>query len=243
MTRRGDLQVARHSTVPVVAMDGPAGAGKSTVAREVARRLGLTCIDSGAMYRSIAWRALQNGLDLHDEAAVARLARATRIEFRPSPRGARHGGQAARVIVNGRDAGRSIRTVAVTRATMIVAAMPTVRRILLQRQRALGRRGVVMEGRDIGTHVFPHAGLKIYLSASVAERTRRRYEELRAAGVRVRRADIMADIRRRDRKDRTRATNPLRRAKDAVRIFSTSAPASIVVDRIFGLARQRGLAQ
>ena len=100
-----------------------------------------------------------------------------------------------------------------------------------------------MEGRDIGTHVFPHAGLKIYLSASVAERTRRRYEELRAAGVRVRRADIMADIRRRDRKDRTRATNPLRRAKDAVRIFSTSAPASIVVDRIFGLARQRGLAQ
>ena len=231
--------------VPVVAMDGPAGAGKSTVAREVARRLGLACIDSGAMYRSIAWRALQNGLDLHDESAITRLARATRIEFRPSPRGA------ARVIVNGRDVAHKIRSVAATCARTIVAAMPKVRRILLQRQRALGRRGVVMEGRDIGTHVFPNAGLKIYLSASVAERTRRRYKELRAAGVRVRRADIMADIRRRDRKDRTRATNPLRQAKDAVRIFSTSAPASIVVDRIIALApwparhpaRLRGLAR
>ncbi len=215
---------------PIVAIDGPVGAGKSTVAWAVARRLGFRYVDTGAMYRSVAWAALQRGMDLHDERAVTELARSLRIEFQSDAEG-------QRVWVDGRDITDALRSPQVSDGASIVSVYPGVREAMVAIQRALGARGgVVMEGRDIGTVVFPDADVKIFLDASLEERARRRYRELQARGVNVDLDAVRQAEAERDRRDRTRTHSPLQRAPGAVVIDSTQMPADDVIERIVQLA-------
>lgn len=227
------MSARRPSGQPIVAIDGPVGAGKSTVARAVAQRLKFRHVDTGAMYRSVAWAALDRGVDLHDEAAVTALARSLRIEFVTHA-----GGQ--RVLVDGRDVTEAIRTPQVSDGASVVSVYPGVREAMVAVQRRLGAEGgVVMEGRDIGTVVFPDAEVKVFLDASLDERARRRFEELQARGAAVDFASVRAAEEERDRRDRTRNHSPLRRAPDAVVIDSTHVPVDEVVDRIVKLVRSR----
>ena len=194
----------------IIAIDGPSGAGKGTVARAVAARLGYRHVDTGAMYRALAWKALHDGLDLSDEASVAAVAERARFDV-----------EGGRITIDGHDVATAIRTPEMDRASAMVARHPAVRRVLVARQRSYGQGGgVVMEGRDIGTVVFPGADLKIYLDASLEERARRRAEErgLDPNGESGR--EILEALRRRDRLDTTRAVAPLRVAPDA-RIVTT----------------------
>ncbi len=201
----------------IIAMDGPAGVGKSTVGRCVAKRLGYRFINTGEMFRALTWRALKEKLDLHDQAAVLRLAKRLKWEFRPA-----RGGAALTTFVDGKAAVAHIRSERVSVNTSIVAANPGVRRFLCRLQRRLGRRGgIVMEGRDITTHVFPNADFKFYLDASAAERARRRHRQLKALGLPADLRRIHAAILARDLDNIQRRLNPLRRAADAVVIDST----------------------
>jgi len=202
---------AASGAAPLIAIDGPAGAGKSTVSRAVAERLGLDRLDTGAMYRSVAWQALQRGVDPADADAVAEIARTAIIEV------------GAVVTMNGVDVTAAIRSPEVSRAVSVVAANPQVRAELVKRQRrwARGRVGGVVEGRDIGTVVFPGATLKIYLTASAEERTRRRGRDESADGVALR-----------DRIDSTRATSPLTRAADAHVLDTTGRSVDDVVEEV-----------
>jgi cytidylate kinase len=207
----------------VVAIDGPAGAGKSTLAQAVAEHLGLERLDTGAMYRAVAWRALADGLDPGDAGAVAEMARRLVIEV------------GDRVTVDGTDVTEAIRTEVVDRAVSAVAANPAVRAAMVARQRRwLSERGAgVVEGRDIGTVVLPEAELKIYLTAGTGERARRRAEE-RGDGRSV--AEIETDLERRERLDSTRSVSPLIRpedvAADAVVIDSTGKSADVVLREV-----------
>jgi len=224
---------ARRSGGPVVAIDGPVGAGKSTVARGVAQRLRLRYVDTGAMYRSVAWAALHRHLDLHDEERITALAKALRIEFVTDP-------AAQRVTVDGVDVTEAIRTPEVSDGASVVSVYPGVREAMVAVQRRLGREGgVVMEGRDIGTVVFPDAEVKVFLDASLDERARRRFEELRARGAAVDFDSVRKAEEERDRRDRMRDHSPLRRAPDAVVIDSTGMAPDEVVERIVRLVRQR----
>lgn len=216
-----------------MAIDGPVGAGKSTVARALAARLGFRYVDTGAMYRSVALMSARAGVDLRDEDAVTRVAQALRIAFEP-------GEPADRVIVNGEDITDAIRAPEVGDGASIVSANPRVREAMVARQRELGLAGgVVMEGRDIGTVVFPDAEVKVFLSASAEARARRRYEELRGRGAQVTLEEIVRAQVERDARDATRAKSPMRPAPDAVVIDSTSLDANQVVERIVGLVRER----
>lgn len=221
----------RRRTAPIIAIDGPVGAGKSTVAMAVAAALRYRYVDTGAMYRSVAWLAKSQGVDLRDERAVATLARSVSIEFvtangRP------------RILVNGTDVTDIIRSPEVSDAASVVSAHPAVREGLVAEQRRLGASGgVVMEGRDIGTVVFPDADVKVFLDASPAERARRRYQELVAKGVRVDFESLKRAEEERDRRDTTRAHSPLRRAEDAVVIDTTGLTVEEIVNRIVQLAR------
>ncbi len=195
---------------PVVAIDGPAGAGKSTLARGLAEALGLTYVDTGAMYRAVAWKALHLGADLDDPEALGRLALRMRVSFKRRAKGAQ------RVLADGVDVTDAVRTPEVTQTASVVAAAPGVRHALVRRQRSLGRTGgVVMEGRDIGTVVFPKADVKFFIDASVEERARRRYKEMKAKDAGVSLKAIEDAIRRRDHRDRNRKDSPLRPAPDA----------------------------
>lgn len=199
----------------VIAIDGPAGAGKSTIAKLAARELGYRYVDTGAMYRAVAWKALRDGVPFDSPGGLRRAAEKLRIRF------SEEGGH-ARVWVDGRDATHGIRTQKVTRMTNLLAAVKEVRLVLRRRQRAMGRGGgVVMEGRDIGTAVFPDADAKFFLDASPMERARRRYKELKARNKRVSLRAIAEAIRRRDHRDRTRGASPLRAAPDAESIDTT----------------------
>ncbi len=221
----------RRGTGPVIAIDGPAGSGKSTVARGVARALGLRRLDTGAMYRALTWRALQEEIDPSDGRALAALARRTRFDYRDG-----------RIIVDGRRIGRAIRTPEVAAAVSAVSAHRAVRRELVRRQReVIGKGGVVVEGRDIGTVVCPEAGLKVFLTASAAERARRRHQELRAKGMRVSYERLKKELMRRDRLDRNRPVSPLIPADDAVSIDSTEMTPRRVVAEIVRLAREAGV--
>jgi CMP/dCMP kinase len=217
----------------IIAIDGPAGAGKSTVARAVARRLGYLFINTGAMYRAVAWKALQEGIPLDDAVAVGRLAGESSIELTGDV-------DSMRVLIGGRDITGEIATPQVGRAASIVSSISAVRRALVARQQRIGRAGgVVMEGRDIGSKVFPDAEVKIYLDASPEARARRRYDEDFVRGVAVASLEEMKrEIELRDHRDTTRADSPLTRAEDAIYIDSSEMTVDEVVDRILEIARQ-----
>lgn len=210
----------------IIAIDGPAGAGKSTVAREVAHRLSLLYIDSGAMYRAVAWRALMEKVDIADEMAVARIAGNMKIELKMTDEG-------TSVFVEGEDITGAVRAPEVTDASSRVAALGAVRKILVEQQQAMGHASsVVMEGRDIGTVVFPEAPFKFYLDASARERARRRKIDLERAGYRVELAQLEREVLARDRRDTTRSVAPLRKGEDAILIDTTDMSGEQVVQAI-----------
>lgn len=215
----------------LIAIDGPMGAGKGTVARLLAERLGYRYVDTGAMYRAIAWKALRTGTDLGDRRAVAELARDTRIRLQIAPGG-------LRVFCDGEDVTEAIRSVEVNAAVSEVASNPGVRAVLTEQQRELGRSAaVVMEGRDIGTIVLPDADLKIYLDASLEERARRRWEEMRARGANIPLDEVREILRRDDEAATAREVAPLRRAPDAHVVDSTGKAPEQVVEEIMRLVR------
>ena len=223
--------MAKPSRRVVIAIDGPAGAGKSTIARRLAARLGFTYIDSGAMYRAVALWAMRQNADPGDMHRMEQLALAADIDLRPA-------GQ--QVWLNGEDVTTAIRTAEVGRQASVVAAIPGVRRALVEKQRALGERtSVIMEGRDIGTVVFPHADVKIFLDAQPQERISRRLRDFREQGEAVAAEAIAAQIRERDQRDRTRAEAPLTQAPDAVYVDSTGLTPGQVEDEILKVVRAR----
>jgi len=207
----------------VIAIDGPVGAGKSTVARRLAERLGCVHIDSGAMYRAVGWKAVRTGTDLQDHGGLAALAAATDVRIVPGPAG-------QRVTVDGEDVTHALRTPAMDEASSVVSTCPAVRDRLVALQRAMAQAGgVVMDGRDIGTVVFPNAQVKFFLDADLAVRAERRLGDLRRAGAAAESAAIRAEVERRDARDRAREVAPLRAAADAIRIDSTDLDAEAVV--------------
>ena len=218
----------------IVAIDGPAGAGKSTIARSLASSLGYAYLDSGAMYRCVALRGLESGADVDDAAAMGGIASDIDIRFEP--------GNPQRVALGDRDVTGRIREADVAAAASRVSVHSAVRRAMVARQRALGEGGgVVMEGRDIGTVVFPNAEVKVFLTATDAERARRRTEEYRARGNQdVDGETVLAEIRERDRRDRTRADSPLMRADDAMELVTDGMAPQEIVARIAQWVAQKG---
>jgi cytidylate kinase len=220
-------------TKPVIAIDGPAGAGKSTVSRRVAQALGLRYVDTGAMYRVVGVLADRDGIDFADDAGLAALIDGLDLHFDDNAAG-------VRVLANGRDVSADIRTAAAGQLASKVSTNPVVRArlVALQRAMAVGG-GVVMEGRDIGTVVLPDATMKIFLVASAAERARRRAAELLGRGEPADVDQMTRDIAERDRRDQTRAHSPLRPADDAVQVDTTSEPLEAVVARVLTLLAAR----
>lgn len=216
----------------VVAIDGPAGAGKSTIAKLAAEKLGYAYIDTGAMYRSVAWKFLQTG-KAFDEDFISGLSKTMLIDFKPEAR-------INRVFVDGTEVTDAIRTPEVTAIVSRVAAIGAVREAMVDQQRRMGEAGgVLMDGRDIGTVVFPNAQLKIFLTASVEERARRRYAEMVAKGQQVDLQQLQADIAERDKQDSERAISPLRQAEDALLLDTSDMGISEVTDRILQLVQER----
>ncbi|MGZ6077971.1 MAG: (d)CMP kinase [Myxococcaceae bacterium] len=212
----------------IVAIDGPAGAGKSTVSKLLARRLGLSFVDTGALYRTVALSARRQGIATDDDAGLAEVLRAIRISFRAT-------GEENRVYLDGEDVSSEIRTPDISLAASAVSARPVVRAGLLGLQRRLALEapvGAVLEGRDIGTVVFPEADLKFFLEANPDVRARRRYEELFQKGSESSLEAVLADQIKRDRDDASRAVAPLKPADDAVRVDSSSKPLSEVVQQL-----------
>lgn len=219
-------------TIPpsIIAIDGPAASGKSTIGKRLADELGYLFFDTGVMYRAITWIALQRGVDVRDEAAVSRLATETPIDVAPA---SKSDGRACDVLVEGRDITWETRRPEVDANVSVVSAYAGVRRALSQQQRRIGQRGrVVMVGRDIGTVVLPEADLKIYLDASAEERARRRFDEVVARGGEADYDEILSKVRERDRIDSTRAVAPLRPAEDAVILDSDRMSADEVFARV-----------
>lgn len=217
----------------IIAIDGPVGSGKSTVARGVAEMLGYIYLDSGAMYRAVAWKALRDQVPLEAEEKLAELARSTRIDLVSNDCG-------FRVLVEGTDVTEEIRWPAVAQAASKVAVNGEVRAVLVAEQRrAAAGGGVVMEGRDIGSVVFPDADLKIFLDASAEVRAERRRLQYEQKGERLEFSEVLEQVRQRDRRDRERAVSPLVRAKDAVLVDNTAMSAEETARLIVFLARER----
>lgn len=219
----------------IIAMDGPAGVGKSTVGGLVAKSLGYRFINTGEMYRALTWKALERGVNLDDYDAVLAFAKSLNWEFKPIE----EGGVALKTFLDGQPVTSQIREERVSVNSSRVAANPGVRKLLSRFQRDLGERGaIVMEGRDITTHVFPDADVKIYLDASPEERAGRRYKQLKAAGQEADRGAILAAILKRDLSDLKREINPLKQAQDALVIDSTRLTMRQVADRILRRVRR-----
>ncbi|MEZ5065131.1 MAG: (d)CMP kinase [bacterium] len=213
----------------VVAIDGPAASGKSTTARRVAERLGFVYLDTGAMYRAITWKALSHGVDIDDDDALERLVAATDLAW-----------DERRIHVDGVDVTDEIRSPEVSRRVSVVSRASGVRRALVALQRRVAERGpCVVEGRDIGTVVFPDAALKIFLVASLGERAKRRARELEKRGVRQTVDELEAEIRARDAIDSGRTDSPLARAADAVELDTTGLSIDAQVDAVVDLVRRR----
>ncbi len=215
----------------VIAIDGPAASGKSTTARLVAGRLGYLHIDTGAMYRAITLKALQRKLDINDRGLIEDLARGSEIHLEKL-------NGALRVFLDGTDVTGAIRSREVTASVSTVSSYAGVREVMVREQRKLaGQGGVVLEGRDIGTVVLPHADLKVFMVANVRERARRRRKDLMATGIQANEEELVSEIEARDRKDSTRATSPLRKADDAVELDTSDLTIDQQVEFIVTRAR------
>lgn len=231
--RQGAAPIDPELITQIVAIDGPAGAGKSTVARRVAERLGFAFLDTGAMYRAATWWAMRNGVDMTNESALVESTQMLPLELRE------HDG-ALQVLVAGEDVSQSIRRRDVTENIRLLDGIPAVRAPLVRLQRQIGcMKPTVAEGRDIGTVVFPRARCKVYLDASIDERARRRAKELESKGEHVDDSRLQDEILRRDENDRGRACAPLRQAEDAVRIDTSGMTLDEVVESIVQHAKSR----
>ena len=221
------------STAPVIAIDGPSGSGKGTIARRVAAGLGFHLLDSGALYRLTALAAECRGVDTQDVAGVVRAAREMEVSFGTGP-------DAEEVWLDGEEVGGPLRTEECGRLASRIAAMPEVREALKDRQRDFRTPpGLVADGRDMGTAIFPQAELKIFLTASAGERARRRYKQLKDKGIDVTLAGLAQDIAERDRRDTERSVAPLVPADDAIVIDSTSLDIDQVTEKVLGLAAEK----
>ena len=220
--------------IPILTIDGPSGSGKGTISRAVAERLGWHYLDSGALYRAVGLAAAWEGVDLSDAEAVAQCARRTEIRFETQGAGEPH------VIVNGKDATRQLRTETAGAAASAIAAQPPVRAALLDLQHGFRRLpGLVADGRDMGTVIFPDAPYKVFLTASAGERAQRRYKQLKEKGVSVNLDSLLHEIAARDERDAGRAVAPLKPAEDAVVVDSTGTPIAEVIERVLAVLPEK----
>jgi len=225
----------RSNPASVIAIDGPAASGKSTLGLRLANALGYLFFDTGVMYRAVTWLALQRGIDVRDEAALTALAEKTQIDVAPA---SKSDGRACDVLVDGQDITWETRRRKVEANVSIVSAYRGVRSALSQQQRRIGQRGrIVMVGRDIGTVVLPEADLKIYLDATAEQRARRRYDEIIARGAQADYNEILAKVIERDRIDSTRDVAPLKAAEDAIVLDSDKLTADEVLEQVLALCR------
>lgn len=216
----------------IIAIDGPSGAGKSTLGRMLAREMALLYIDTGSMYRAVALAVIESTVNESDDVAVGSLAQRINIDLAGDP-------DSLRVTLNGRDVSDRIRDEDVTHMSSIISTIPAVRRAMVERQRELGKRGAVLNGRDIGTVVFPEADVKFFLTAVAEERAERRLAEERASNPAASYDQTFADITERDRRDTTRADSPLMAAEDAIVIDSSGQPIEEVFRRMMTEVEKR----
>jgi len=216
----------------IIAIDGPAGSGKSTVSKRVASKLNLLYLDTGAMYRALTLKVKRSGVNCEDKDAIVKIGLETEINLTVKP------GEETKVFLDGEDVSGEIRTPEVTQAIKYVACIPKVRERMVQVQRGIaGRKGAVVEGRDIGTVVLPDAKWKIYLDATEEERSRRRHKELKEKGIEVNIDELRAEVKKRDASDMNRKVAPLKRAKDAVLVDTTELSIDQVVSKILKLIK------